>query len=431
MSKPLWHAEGRDVDERAMRFMAGEDARLDAELLPFDIIATRAHVRGLGRIGALAGEDVDKLVRALDEIARDVESGGLVMSGTFEDGHSAIEAWLTDRLGEAGKRVHLGRSRNDQVLIATRLYCLDRIGRLRAAAVESGRAALRRARENEHTLMPGFTHLQRAVPSSVGLWMGSFAESFADDAELLALTASWMDASPLGVAAGYGVNLPLDRDGVAYELGLVRLHVNPMHAQATRGKLEHQALASAWQVMQTVRRLSWDLVLFATAEFGFVTLPDGATTGSSIMPNKRNPDLAELLRAAPSVVGGCMAELQQLLSLPSGYHRDLQGAKPPLIRGLRVAIDAVGLVPWLIDGLAFDAERMRGACDPAMLATDRAVELAAGGVAFRDAYKQVAESLGELADRDPAESLRARVSPGATADLRLDEIGARLDSFAG
>ncbi|MEZ6243258.1 MAG: argininosuccinate lyase [Phycisphaerales bacterium] len=430
MSKPLWHAEGRGVDERAMQFMAGQDARLDAELLPFDIRATRAHVRGLGRISALSAGDVEKLVVALDQIAGEVESGKLAMSDRFEDGHSAIEFWLTERLGEVGKRVHLGRSRNDQVLIATRLYCLDRLGRLRTGAVKSGRAALRLARRHESTLMPGYTHLQRAMPSSVGLWMGSFAESFADDAELVRLTEQWLDASPLGAAAGYGVNLPLDRDRVAEELGLARLHVNPMHAQATRGKHEHQALAAAWQVMQTVRRLAWDLSLFTTAEFGFVRLPGGATTGSSIMPNKRNPDLAELLRAAPAVVAGCIAELQQLLSLPSGYHRDLQGAKPPLIRGLSSAIEAVGLIPWLIDGLEIDAERMRAACDPTMLATDRAVELAAGGMPFRDAYKKVAESLGEFGGRDPEESLRARVSLGATADLRLDEIEARLDAFA-
>ncbi len=431
MSNPLWHAEGRGVDERAMRYMAADDAVLDAELLPFDVRATRAHVRGLGRIGALEAGDVEKLVGALDRIAGELESGELAMSDAYEDGHSAIEAWLTERLGEVGRRVHLGRSRNDQVLVATRLYVLDRLEGLRAGAVASGRAALARARRGAEAPMPGYTHLQRAVPSSVGLWMASFAESFADDAALIAATSEWLRASPLGAAAGYGVNLPLDREGVAEELGLGRLHLNPMHAQATRGRHEHQALAAAWQLTQTIRRLGWDLVMFATAEFGFVTLPDGASTGSSIMPNKRNPDLAELLRAAPAVVAGAMAELQQLLSLPSGYHRDLQGAKPPTIRGLTAALRAVELIPWLIEGLGFDEDRMRAACDASMLATDRAVELAAGGMPFRDAYKRVADELDGLRDADPSRSLRARVSPGATADLRLDEIGARLEALAG
>ncbi len=426
MTSPLWSGAGGAVDADVMAFLAGEDAQLDAHLLVDDLHATRAHVDALGAAGLLAPADAAALGAALDDLRRDAERGAFAIPPECEDGHTAIERELTERLGELGRRVHLGRSRNDQVLVALRLHMRRTLDALRDAALAAGRACLARARADERTPMPGYTHLQRAVPSTVGLWMASFAESFADDAALLGLTRDWLDACPLGTAAGYGVNLPLDRDRVAAALGFARLIVNPMAAQASRGKHEHQALAAAWQTAQTVRRLGWDLVLFSSAEFGFVTCPSATTTGSSIMPNKRNPDLAELHRAAASRVEGSLAELQGTLSLPSGYHRDLQMTKPPLLRGLRHALHAVRLVPMLVDGLELHRERMRAAIDGPMHATDRAVELAREGVPFRDAYRRVAGELDALAARTPEASVEARVSPGACADLRLDELAARL-----
>lgn len=429
MHQPLWVKSDTAIDERIMHFMAGDDLALDAALVPYDLRATAAHVRGLVEIDLFEPEEAEAVLAALDAIADAYAAGTLVLDSRWEDGHSAIEGWLTERLGDLGKRVHVGRSRNDQVLVATRLYTLDALRLLRANAVAAAGACLRLARQHADVVMPGYTHLQRAVPSTVGLWMASFVESFTDDVTVIDAAIDLLDACPLGTAAGYGVNLALPRERVARELGFSRLQVNPMAAQASRGKHEVQALAAAWQVCQTIRRLGWDLVLFSTAEFGFVVLPPEATTGSSIMPNKRNPDLAELLRAAAASVAGAMNELQQAISLPSGYHRDLQVTKPPLMRGLRTACDASSLVSDLVDGLRIEPRRMRIACEPSMLATDLAVELAAGGMPFRDAYRRVGESLDSITNRDPSTSTAARLSPGACADLRLDALGARLSAL--
>lgn len=423
----VWDKGGAAPHERVMRFLSGEDVVLDRELFLHDIRATAAHVRGLAARDLLSQEESTAMRRELDALAEDFRAGCFVLDERFEDGHSAIEARLTERLGEAGGRVHLGRSRNDQVLVALRLYMRDALRECNALLLEAGRAALVRARGDERTPMPGYTHLQRAVPSSAGLWMASFAEGFAEDAHLAKLTLDWLDACPLGTAAGYGVNLPLARDDVAGDLGFSRLQVNPMAAQASRGKMEVQVAAVFWQALQTVRRLAWDLTLFSTAEYGFVRLPEDMLTGSSIMPNKRNPDVSELLRTSAATVGGCMAELQQMLSLPSGYHRDLQATKGPMVRATRATLGALGIVPSLLERFEIDRERMRAAIDAEMYATDRAVELAAEGVPFRQAYRQVASNLGELQAREPEQSVAARTSPGACADLRLDEIASRLE----
>ncbi len=422
----LWQKEGIEIDGQVMRFLAGEDIVLDRELLVHDIAASRTHANALAAIGVLTREEAGLLSAALDELKRLWDSGRFTLDERFEDGHSAIESFLTEKLGPLGAKVHLGRSRNDQVLVATRLYMLDSLSAVSDLLVRCANEALSKAREHETDPMPGYTHLQRAVPSTLGLWHASFAESFAESARLVSMTRRWIDACPLGTAAGYGVNLPLARQQAGDELGFARITINPMAAQASRGKHEHQALAALWQAMQDVRRLAWDLSLFSTQEFAFVTMPNRTTTGSSIMPNKRNPDLAELLRASSAVVAGCMNELQQLMSLPSGYHRDLQLTKGPLIRGVTTCKQALSLVPMLITETRFDLDRLRASIDPTMLATDRAVELAVSGVPFRDAYKRVAEACAHMEPGDIDASIRARLSPGACADLRLDEIEQRI-----
>ncbi|HCT46039.1 MAG TPA: argininosuccinate lyase [Phycisphaerales bacterium] len=431
-ASPLWAKPGAGIEQGAMAFMSRDDVLLDRELFHFDIQATRAHVHGLNAIDLIGDDEARSIDGALDALADRFRSGAFVLDERYEDGHTAIESFLVEHLGETGKRVHLGRSRNDQVAVALRLYMLDVLDQAKGLCLQIANAALTVARTHEMDPMPGYTHLQRAVPSSVGLWMGSFAESFADAAHLCALTRSWLDASPLGTAAGYGVNLPLARDQVSDEQGFARVQINPMATQAARGRLEHQVIATLWQAMQEVRRLAWDYSLFSSQEFGFVTLASGFVTGSSIMPNKKNPDMAELLRASTAVVGGALAEIQQTMSLPSGYQRDLQITKPALIRAVKVSIEALSHIPRLIETATLHTERMRDAIDPTMFATDHAVKLASEGMAFRDAYVQAAQSIGDTdaSGVDIDASVRERVSPGGCGNLMLDAIEARLTQLA-
>jgi len=427
MARLIWQKDGiEEPDERVHRFLCGEDLELDRDLLHYDLRASRAHVRGLARLGMLAETESRALCDALRRLEKELDDGALAIDERFEDGHSAIEYYLVERLGEVGKKVHLGRSRNDQVLAAQRLYLRDRMGQVEDACASLATAFLDRAAAEADTPMPGYTHLQRAVPSSAGLWLASYAESFIDDARLARAVSKWLDSSPLGSAAGYGVNLPLDRDGVARELGHARVQVNPLQAQASRGKVELAALSALDQALLDVRRFAWDLSLFCSAEFGFVRLPDRFTTGSSIMPQKRNPDVVELLRAAPARVHGAIAELHSVLSLPSGYHRDLQATKGPVVRAIAAGLEALAVAGMVARALELDRGRMRAAISSEMFATDRAVELAAEGVPFRDAYRQAAAELGQFGNRAPEESLRARVSPGATAHLMLDALRERL-----
>jgi len=426
MKTYLWQEEGDAVDRAISEFTAGEDVVLDRQLFLFDIRATAAHVRGLQRIGVISEDECKSLCDGLEQLETDFRDGDFVLDERFEDGHSAIEIYLTEKTGSAGARVHTGRSRNDQVSAATRLYLKDRLNGLAAVCGGIAEACLQRAESEPDLPMPGYTHLQRAVPSSSGLWMAAFAEAFTDNLSLAISTASLVDSSPLGTAAGYGVNLPLDREGVAQELGFGRLQINPMYAQNSRGKFELMALQAAWHAMQDVRRLAWDLSLFTTAEFAFIRLPKQYITGSSIMPNKYNPDVVELLRGRAATPAAAISEIQSILSLPSGYQRDLQLTKAPLIRGMEASLQALSIVPRLIDGMEYMADAMRDAISTDMYATDIALEQSAAGVPFREAYLDAKRRLDQIEAPDPEASLAQRVSPGACADLRLGEIRQRL-----
>ena len=426
MSDLLWQKPGVAVDEKIQTFLAGDDVVLDREFFLHDIAASKAHAEGLQHIGILSAEELAGLLRELDVLADDYRSGAFVLDERYEDGHSAIEFRLTERLGDAGRKIHTGRSRNDQVLVATRLWLKEKLARVATLSRDIARVALDRAVAEKDLPIPGYTHIQRAVVSSAGMWWAGWAEAFIDDAVRAADTLKLIDANPLGTAAGYGVNLKLDREHTTAALGFARMQVSPIYAQLSRGKFELAALEALGGATLDLRRIAWDLSLYTTAEFGFVKLPPQYTTGSSIMPNKRNPDVIELMRATHASVAAARTEIEQLLSLPSGYQRDLQNSKGALVHGFHRGLAALELLPALLSNLDWREDRIRAAIDSGMYATDVAVEAAVAGVPFREAYKAAAAGAAHAGDgRTPEGSLAARVSPGAAADLRLDVLQAR------
>ena len=430
MTQPLWQKADIKIDARIMKFLAGDDVVLDREFFVHDITASKAHVEGLANIGVVTGDEATALKRELDVLADDFRSGIFVLDDRYEDCHSAIEARLTERLGDAGRRVHTGRSRNDQILVATRLWLKEQLATLEAHCRAIAQVCLDRAAQPAVPL-PGYTHLQRAVVSSTGMWFAGFAEAFIDNVLRARQTTALIDANPLGTAAGYGVNLTLDREHTTQALGFSRMQVSPIYAQLSRGKFEMAVLEAVGGALLDLRRLAWDLSLFTTAEFNFVKLPSEYTTGSSIMPNKRNPDVVELLRASYASVAAARTEIEQLLSLPSGYQRDLQFSKGSLFHGCRHGLAALELVPDLLARMQWNEAAMRAAIEPAMYATDVAIEQAAAGVPFRDAYRAAADAAAASgAGRTPEASLAARTSPGAGLDLRLGELAARLAAIA-
>ncbi len=423
----LWQKGGSAMDPALMDFLAGEDVMLDRELLPFDLQASAAHARGLAQIGLLSDDECSALCRELVALGDAFAAGTFVLDARFEDGHAAIEWWLTEKLGDLGKRIHTARSRNDQVLVALRLCERAALDRISAQVRNVASRMLVRAEAEAMWVMPGYTHLQRAMVTSTGQWWAAYAEGFIDDLQLLGDTRAWINANPLGTAAGFGVNLPLARDQVSDSLGFERLLLNPMAAQMSRGKYEWQVLAALAQVLGDVRRLAWDLSLFSTAEFDFIRLPDTFTTGSSLMPQKRNPDVIELLRTAPAPVLAGMTELATLQGLPGGYHRDQQAGKGPVLRAIRHTELVLAVFGQLVDALDWKLDRMRAAIDPSMYATDLAIELTRSGVPFRDAYRQAAAEWPErCADRTPEQSLAARVSPGASGAPEIGRLRSRL-----
>jgi len=427
MGGPIWQKnKTASVDKTIMEFMAGEDIILDQQLIGFDIQASKAHVKNLQAIGILSAEETDKLLKQLKHLAKAVKKNKFILDDKYEDCHSAIESYLVHKLGDLGKKIHTGRSRNDQISVATRLYLKASINQALEHTRDAVEVCLEQAEKTSQHPMPGYTHLQRAVPSSCGMWFASFAEAMIDNIQSLQSTLKLIDSNPLGTAAGYGVNLPLDRELTTRELEFSRLQINPIYTQNSRGKYELAVLFALSQCLLDIRRYCWDLSLFTTQEFDFVSLPDEMTTGSSIMPNKRNPDLVELMRASYSSIQAAIVELQSLLSLPSGYQRDLQFSKGPLLRAVHKALQTMMLFPRLVEGTTFKKERLLAAINTPMYATDFAVELSSKGMPFREAYQQVVERYSELENRTPEDSIQQRTSAGACADLKLDELQQRL-----
>ncbi len=375
---------------------AGEDHALDERLVRYDVRASVAHARMLVGRGLLSQEDFNAIEKGLLDIGEEHSLGKWKIELADEDGQTALETRLTAKIGAAGGRVHLGRSRNDQVLTALRLYLKDAAEEL-AKGVEAVVASLDGLVDRQGKIaLPGYTHMQQAMPSSVKLWAGGYANELRDDAAGLRATLRRIDRSPLGSAAGYGAPaLQLDREATRAELGFASVHVPATSVQLSRGKAEAQLLFEITLTMQDLGRLAADLLLFYTQEFGFVQLPDAFTTGSSIMPQKRNPDVFELVRGRTASAQGCLTEALAIFAkLPSGYQRDLQLLKFPLFRGIDLCGQTLDIMAAALAEVSFDEAAIKAKVNPAITAADEAYALVLKeGIPFREAYKRVAEKL--------------------------------------
>lgn len=392
MAKRLWD-KGNALDAQVQEFTIGTDPAVDQVLIPFDAMASAAHARMLGKIGILSDVEVSSLLDSLAQVVALHRVDSFDIPFELEDGHTAIENFLSEQCGEAGKKIHTGRSRNDQVLVALRLYMRTRLHELLSEVVGLAEVFLSRGREHCHDVMPGYTHFQRAMPTSYGVWFQAFAETLLlisrDGIELL----QQLNCNPLGVASGFGVPLPLDREYTTSLLGFERTQRNPISVINSRGYFELRVLRWCTDVLACIEKFAADIVLFCSAEFGLISLPDTFTTGSSIMPQKRNPDVAELLRGRNAAVRAAATELEWVVAkLPSNYHRDHQYTKEPLCRGIAVATEAVEMCSSLAKAVEIKPERGKAALGPELLATYEAYRLVKSGISFRDAYQKAAKS---------------------------------------
>ena len=400
MGEKLWDKSARagGYDAQVEAFTVGNDHQIDAFILADDCWASIAHAAGLARAGVLSADELGQLQRALLELIDRHERDGIPIDRSQEDCHTAIEQLLTTKLGDLGKKIHAGRSRNDQVLTALRLFTRRRLLDVVAALHNTATRLLERARAGVKVPMRGYSHTRPAMPTTLAVWLGAFVELLLDDAVVLRLAYDLNDRSPLGSAAGFGSTIPLDREYTRELLGFSRLQVNALSCQNSRGKLEGTVIHALECVQGTLAKLATDLILFSTDEFGFLSLPDELTTGSSIMPQKRNPDVLELVRAKAGVVAGAAAQVRAVASgLTSGYHRDFQLLKEPVIKTLDVVEESLVVMDRVVQSVKFDERAMAASCTREIYAADVALEQAQRGVPFRDAYRAALAELEDLA----------------------------------
>lgn len=426
MTRTIW-GDGSSLDESVAAYTSGEDRRWDQRLLRWDVIGTMGHVAGLAQAGLLTREEHMILAAELRTVLADADSGWFSVTENDEDAHSALEHRLVEDLGEIGEMVHTGRSRNDQVLAALRLYLKNALLEVEGAVIAAARSLLDFGHRHERVVMPGFTHLRRAMPSSVGLWAAGYAEVLLDDLGLLDAALDLADRGPLGSAAGYGTPLPLDREAVSSVLGFSSPQLAVTATQLSRGKLEAAVLCALWAVARDLASLAWDVVLFSSDEYGYFVLPIELATGSSIMPQKRNPDIFELTRGRAGVVAGLATQAMAVAgSLPGGYHRDMQLLKGPMMEGIDTVLGMLAMMADAVPRLGVDEHRCAADVGGDLLATDEVYRRVREGVPFRSAYREVAAEIAAGAEMPPLDAtaiLDARKSLGGAGAPPLDRLG--------
>lgn len=425
----LW-AKGYQLNQVVEDFMTGDDPQLDLRIARYDCIASIAHAKMLSSIGILSALECEQLVTTLGEILELVDNGQFTIENSQEDVHTAIENYLVNALGDVGKKIHTARSRNDQVLTALRLYSKHELQTIMAKLIATMEVLHEFAVKYQNIPYVGRTHYQKAMPSSMGLWMGALLESLLDDATLVIDSYKLIDQSPLGSAASYGVSLPIDRQLCSDLLGFAKVQNNVLYANNSRGKFESVIIHALSQIMLDLSKLATDVILFSAPEMGYLNLPQEFCPGSSLMPNKKNPDPFELIRAKSATV---MANLWQVMeisrALPSGYNRDLQETKRPLFDSLDTVGQTLEVVAIIMAQVSANEEKCLAGFSTEVFATDYALQLAVQGVPFRDAYGQVAANLQDSGLNDPVQNILAKTHLGATGNLGLDTIKNRIEEL--
>ena len=422
-----------EIDPAVLAYTAGEDVHLDRVLVEVDCIGTAAHVTMLSEMPLstplFSSAEKDQVIAVLIEVIRAHRQGHFQIAEADQDVHLAVERTLTAALGDLGKRVHTGRSRNDQVAVDLRLFAKEQLLSILQETATFATVLLRFAEQHKEVPMAGRTHLQPAMPSTLGLWASAHAESLLDDLELLQEVYRQNNRSPLGSAAGYGVPLPIQRGRTSDLLGFARPIHNVLYASMARGRCENVILMALSQVMLSVGRLAEDMILYVMPEFGYFRLPSAYCTGSSIMPQKQNPDVFELARARSSGVLSCAMRVSGILKgLPGGYQRDLQETKAPFMEGLRLTYDTVKVLQPLMSSLEVNESALRAGCVAGIFATDRALELVAEGLPFRDAYDRVKAEPDALEGRDPVMAAMQKQHEGAPGGLDFAAMQERAES---
>lgn len=422
----LWQKDKTSLKE-VEKFTVGRDLEFDHLLAPFDVLGSMAHAKMLATIGLLTEEENLQLQKGLREIYFEIEKGQFEIPEGVEDVHSQVEFLLTERLGDVGKKLHSGRSRNDQVLVDLKLYYRAAIREVVSDAHELIRLLLTLAERHKKDLMPGYTHTQLAMPSSFGLWFGSFAEGLVEDLRLLHASFELSNKNPLGSAAGYGSSFPLNRSMTAELLGFEQLHQNVINAQNSRGKTEKTLAFALSGIGGTLNRMASDICLYMNQHFGFISFPDELTTGSSIMPHKKNPDVFELIRAKTNQIQAIPNNVTLLLTnTTTGYHRDLQLLKEEVFPALDKIRDCLQMSTFMLNAIQVRSAILEDSFYKHLFSVEEVNALVLQGMPFRDAYKQVGRAI-EQDDFSPKQNELAHSHEGSIGNLGLDYIEVQLE----
>jgi len=420
----LWE-KGIPTDIKTDLFTVGNDRELDLLLAEYDVVGSMAHAKMLAKTGLLTTEEAQDLVMALEDILTDIKKGDFFIEQSFEDVHSKVEYLLIEKLGDTGKKIHTARSRNDQVLVDVHLFLKAELIAIKQQTNELFELLLAKAEATKDILLPGYTHFQVAMPSSFGMWFSAYAESLVDDVVMLNAALSVADQNPLGSAAGYGSSFPIDRTFTTQELGFNTLKYNSVAAQMSRGKAEKTAAFAMASVAGTLSKLAMDICLYLSQNFAFITLPQHLTTGSSIMPHKKNPDIFELIRGKCNKIQALPYEITLITNnLPSGYHRDLQLLKEGLFPALQTLKSCLEMAVFSIKEIEPNQNILDDKKYDYLFTVDALNELVTNGVPFRDAYKIVGEQVENNSFQSPKATKHTH--EGSINNLCLNEIKAKM-----